>query len=377
VFEPTGCLDGDYNLWKGFGVSRSSSGSWDKLKTHIKDNICRGNEEHYEYMINWMARGLQELDSAGEVAIVLKGEEGTGKGTLCHAYGKLFGQHYKHVSHAKHVTGNFNSILRDALLVFADEAFWAGDKQGESVLKTLITEERLTIEQKGKEASQERNRIKLIIASNYDWVVPAGTKSRRFCVFDVKSDQMQNRDYFKAINEELELGGYSKMLDELLNIDLRNFDVSKAPKTDALIEQRIHSLQTSDSWWMGRLQIGTLSDGSLEWSGTIMCNDLYNDYVRHCQEVGMNRKLNKHQLTYRLKKLLDEKGPNSRSVRYRDEFNELAIGREFEFPNLQVCRIAFEKHIGQMINWDESCTLDPKDIKDKVVSIQSDKNKPF
>ena len=61
------------------------------------------------------------------------------------------------------------AILQDKLLVFADEAFWAGDKQAEGVLKGMVTEEMNVIEHKGKDAFKVKNYIRLIVASNYEW----------------------------------------------------------------------------------------------------------------------------------------------------------------------------------------------------------------
>ena len=41
--------------------------------------------------------------------------------------------------------------MRDKLVVYADEAFWAGDKKAEGVLKAMITEDTIQIEMKGKD----------------------------------------------------------------------------------------------------------------------------------------------------------------------------------------------------------------------------------
>ena len=73
--------------------------------------------------------------------MVLRGGRGTGKGVVARAIGRLFGQHFVHVSHARHLTGNFNAHLAECVLLFVDEAFWAGDKQGEAQLKRMITED--------------------------------------------------------------------------------------------------------------------------------------------------------------------------------------------------------------------------------------------
>ena len=46
----------------------------------------------------------------------------------------------------------FNQHLKDALLVFVDEGFWAGDKTAEGILKGMVTEKYFMCEPKGKDA---------------------------------------------------------------------------------------------------------------------------------------------------------------------------------------------------------------------------------
>lgn len=48
--------------------------------------------------------------------------------------------------------------LRDCIALFADEAFWAGDRAGESVLKMLVTEPVIPIEGKGRDLVLVPNR---------------------------------------------------------------------------------------------------------------------------------------------------------------------------------------------------------------------------
>ena len=54
------------------------------------------------------------------------------EGVFCSQFGALYGPHFIQISQASHLTGHFNSHLKDKLLVYADEAFWAGDKKAES-----------------------------------------------------------------------------------------------------------------------------------------------------------------------------------------------------------------------------------------------------
>ena len=71
------------------------------------------------------------------------------------------------------------------MALFADEAFFAGDKQHDGVLKGLITEPTLPIEGKFQNVVEVLNVLHVMIASNSDWIVPASQDERRYCVLDV------------------------------------------------------------------------------------------------------------------------------------------------------------------------------------------------
>jgi len=51
--------------------------------------------------------------------------------------------------------------LHSCLFLFADEAYWPGDKAAEGKLKTRISEGTITIEAKGFNAIAAKNRLKL------------------------------------------------------------------------------------------------------------------------------------------------------------------------------------------------------------------------
>ena len=118
----------------------------------------------------------------------MRGLKGIGKGQVGQMLMRIFQNHSLHITQSKHLVGNFNAHLVDALFLFLDEAFWAGDKQGEGTLKALITERTLMIEPKGVDAFQMPNRLKILIASNNEWAVPASADERRYFVLDVPED---------------------------------------------------------------------------------------------------------------------------------------------------------------------------------------------
>jgi phage/plasmid-associated DNA primase len=142
---------------------------------------------------------VEGLTEQGEVAVVMRGIEGCGKGTLAKVLLHILGQHGVAISNTKHLTGNFNGHLRDTVLLFADEAFHARDKAHVGVLKALITEPTLAIEAKFQNAVQMPNYVHLMMASNEDWVIPASLEARRFLVLKVLASMANNTAYFAAI----------------------------------------------------------------------------------------------------------------------------------------------------------------------------------
>jgi phage/plasmid-associated DNA primase len=222
--------DGFLNLWRGYGFA-PKAGCCEKFKAHIKDIVCAGNQIHYEYLLGWIARAVQMPSVQGEVAIVLRGDTRTGKGTFGHALRRLFGQHGMHISSSRHLVGHFNQHLRDCVLLFCDEAFFAGDKPNISTLKSLITEPVIPIEGKYVNPVQSPNLLHVLMASNDDWVVPAMIGEERFFVLDVSSARKGDHKYFGETDAELENGGYGAFLHEMLNWDISSsmFDRCRRP----------------------------------------------------------------------------------------------------------------------------------------------------
>jgi len=279
VFEPGKETASDvYNIWRGWAVNALPGGSCEKYLAHVRENICSGNEEVFEYLLDWMALAVQKPDQPGHTAIVLRGSQGAGKGSFAKHFGKLFGQHFKQVTDAKHLVGSFNAHLRDCVLLFADEAIAAHDRRHESMLKTMVTEENLIVEAKGVDAAVERNYLHLILASNDDWVVPTGIDDRRFVVLDVGGAHIQDGSYFADIARELSSGGYETLLHMLMTRPVAKFDPRSRPRTAALQDQKAHSFSPEAKWFFDALQVGAIDDASLADGALIPTGSLVYDY---------------------------------------------------------------------------------------------------
>lgn len=337
TFKPNGEpeINGRLNLWRGWGVV-PRQGVWSLMRDHIINVLADGNEEHGRYIIKWAAWAVQHPDKVPEVALVFQGAEGTGKGFFGRAMMRIFGQHGLQISSVRHLAGNFNAHLRDTCLLFADEAFWAGDKTVEGTLKRVLTEDTLFIELKGIDGFKCPNFLHVIIASNEDWVVPTGPDARRFAVFRVSSERKQDETYFAALNHELQNGGLEAMLNDLQSMDLTGFHPRRAPKTEALREQQITSLKPEEAWLLSLLQAGRLPGASDEKPDIALARDLLDDLRESSPQA-------KYISAHRLGIFLREKGvvPGQR----------VENARCWRFPPLSEMRAAWEKRMPDFV-WD-------------------------
>jgi len=287
VLQPEGATPpGCYNLWSGFAVTPMPGNSGPMID-HVY-MLCDGAREQAEYVLDWLALCVQRPGSRPEVALVLRGGRGTGKGTVFRVMLTIFGRHGLHITQPKHLVGNFNSHLRYALFLFADEAHWPGDRSAEGVLKALITEPTVAIEMKGHDVFTAPNRIKLAMASNNEWVVPAGADERRYCVIDVSNARAQDHTYFAALNAWIDANGAAIFLDHLLQRDLSNFNARAVPKTAALDRQKIEGMPALDRWIMEALDTAQGLDGQ-EWTESpqsVPCSAATLGFEAYCKRVG-------------------------------------------------------------------------------------------
>jgi len=250
VFDPSGREKSSvYNLFKGFPLT-PKQGDWSKMRKHIFQVICNSNSEHFDYVMAWMARAVQDPggDKPG-VALVLKGGKGIGKGVFANYFGAIFGEAFLPIADSESFTGKFNMHLSKSLVVFLDEAVWGGDKRAEGKLKQLITEPTIMFEPKGIDSMALRSFINVIIASNEDWVVPATGDERRYCVLQPSEKYQKNTEYFGAILKEQRGGGSEAMMYDLLQHDYQAVDLRMAPITDGLVEQVQESLPNVWEFW--------------------------------------------------------------------------------------------------------------------------------
>lgn len=350
VFEPTASgEDKKYNLWKGFSCS-PKPGDCSIFLDHLKTNVCSGNEKHYNWLLAWLANMFQDPCNKPGIALVLRGERGTGKTKFGEIIGSLIAKHYKIISKAAHLTGQFNAQLENTLLLQVEEAFWAGDKNAEGVLKDLITSDALFIERKGLDPYTTKNYIRLLITSNEDWVIPAGPDERRFAVFDVAGHCKQDHNYFAEMDKQIQNGGREALLYELMNLDISNFNLWDIPKTSALFKQKLASLPVIEQWWLDCLVKGQ-NTNLVGWEAEPMIEEVYKSYTDYVEKIiGLRRKASLISFSMNIKKLMPDGFFKNRNSITKIDGTRAST---YMFPPLEECREFMSNYVDFNINWGE------------------------
>lgn len=342
-----------YNLWRGWAVE-PRPGDWSLMKRLLRDVLCRGHEESFDYVLRWSAFMVQNPHVPAEVALVFKGTKGVGKGTFGRALKSLAGMHGKQVAQAEHFVGRFNEHLMDCILLFVDEGYWAGDPKAAGALKNLITEPVMTFEPKGRPIVSGPNMLHVVIASNEDWIVPASADERRFAVFEADSDARKRlpSGFFDGLNAQMACGGLPAMLHELLSIDLRDWHPrSSIPNTQALVDQKVQAFRREplSFWWFRTLEAGACDPKEHEafWTETSVDVDsigkekMLVEIGSVAKGMGRPGQFSKKAVAQFLKSVgVDVNAKDSRGARV------------WRIPALAEARAAFARHVGGTLDWD-------------------------
>jgi hypothetical protein len=243
-------------------------------------------------------------------------------------------------------------------------------RKGEQVLKALTTEDTFQLHRKFCDPIPVKNRLRIMIASNNDWIVPVGLKGRRNLVLDVSDRYADENDpASKAYWERLQaqFGNYAPddgraaMLYDFLHMNLSGFNIRAVPTTAAKTEQKLLSLRGTKAWLYealceGAIDVSDISSGAgwvpvrVGWRAaevTISTDEAYGSYIeytKHRHERPDRKPQWSKAIRNALKGQVKETRPAANGGRRRS----------FIFAPLEDCRRQFARYIGDPdLKWEE------------------------
>lgn len=340
TFDPSGKeYENAFNLWRGFAVE-PCDGDIDKYLQHVYEIICDNNNAKYEWLCAWLANMVQCPSEKPGTALVLQGGEGAGKNIFTAPWGAIYGVHCVELHHVNQLTGHFNGLLKDKMLVVADEVIWGGNRKEGNVLRSLITAERLNIELKGMEAFSVPAYFRLIMITNNQWAVPAAGDSRRYFVLKVNPKRTGDMAYFNRL-ARVPAGAILKYF---LQYAIRDdINLRQAPWTPELQIQRELSAEPIVAWWLARLQEGQILHG-VPWDEPVECRKViaaYSNSDRYSRSTETEFGIGLKRLVHGLKKTRKVLVPRGEQK------------TAYQFPPLAKCRRDYERMFanGNRLEW--------------------------
>lgn len=209
----------------------------------ISEGISGNDSTVNDYIIKWIANIIQNPGIKNEVALVLNGVSGTGKTTFTDILCNLLTGFSKTIQGVKRLTGEYNSVIENKMLIVANELDIADSnfEREMNALKAIITDDQKDCRKIYEDYYTCENVCNFIFCSNYDDSITLNYDDRRYCVIKTSDKFKGNFEFFKQL-KELPESFYDNLLSYFMKIDLSDFNPREFPITEArenLIENNI------------------------------------------------------------------------------------------------------------------------------------------
>jgi hypothetical protein len=330
--DPTNSVDEDtFNTFEGLAITEEMAYEYVASEQDLTDlevwlefingSWCRNDEKLFQFVIRWFACNVQRPGHKLGTALVLRGEEGAGKGHVVQTLAKIIGKrHFLQPTSQDEVLGDFNEMVDDKLLIYADEMYWGGEKKKGSILKKLLTEGNLTINAKGLPHRSATNRFNMIFASNEEWVVSAGMSSRRYNVLEVDGEAMTKMSS-KEKERLCNINPYV-VAAFLYKVNLEGFNATEIIETIGLRKQKEHSMSPVHKWYMDELLMGDIFDQQGVW---VSKASLYESFIESGMGNNVYSKVSKVQFFKELSSLYSFKTAKKREEPHMNPVHSLLI----------------------------------------------------
>jgi hypothetical protein len=275
------------NTFGGFKHAKKDYATYSKIikskvnimKDYIFEILSSGNQEHYDYLINWYANVCQ--GKRNKTILYLKGIEGIGKSTLSNFICEhVIGNKIVCKGDSSYLKpGSFNMELLGKIYCVFEElpVFSKYEWQGvASSLKDLTDGAKIKYNEKYVKSFESENLLNIVINTNVDALTHS--EGRRIFIVDVSTKREKDSEYFGMLHKNCindVVGG--AFYNYLLSIDTSKFKPQNFPETTGKKDAIVNLLDTEYRFLKDNY---ILEKKSIE---KVSCNDLYLEYQTYCE----------------------------------------------------------------------------------------------
>lgn len=202
------CPSNHFNMWRKFSMEMINDyepklAERDIILNHIKI-LCNNEESVYDYFIKWIAQMIQYPEMKSTCATLIS-KQGAGKGTLMRLFEKMLGNKkiFQTTTPSRDVFGEFNGQMANSFLVNLDELSKKDTKDSIGIIKGLITEPMLTINNKQISKFDIISYHRFIITTNNEEPITTDKDERRLFIIKSSDEKCGDKEYFSLLYEYL------------------------------------------------------------------------------------------------------------------------------------------------------------------------------
>lgn len=319
-----------FNLWRAFDMEfienyEHKEEELQMILNHIKI-LCNNDEQVYDYFVKWIGQMIK-YPATKTICPTLISKEGAGKGTLMRLFEKMLGSDkiYETTKPSRDVWGDFNGRMANTFLVNFNELGKKETIESMNYIKGLITDPKITINNKGVSQYDINSFHRFIITTNNEEPITTTKDDRRKIIIRSSDELIGNKEYFdtmyKIILEDVNV--IKTCYEYFKNIDgLDKFLSIPMPTTEYQDELKELSTNPIENW-LKDFVIRNAGNG--EETVTLTSKEAYSDFRDWLKQSGIQYELNNIQFSVRLKRL------NITGI----ETKHTKIGNKIEF-NIQI-----------------------------------------
>jgi YHS domain-containing protein len=241
----------------------------------LMDHVCNRKPELKTYLTNWFAHMVQKPTENAQTAIIMTGEQGTGKDTIGGILGKyvIGEQFFKDYTSSEQFWDSHDCGTEGKVFVKLQEAVGYLAHQNNGRFKARITAPTESYNPKGLKAYEVTNLAHYFVTTNEDCPVKMEETDRRFVLIRTGSYQRGVTTFWDDVRKELETYKAGAVIGQYLKgIDLTGFRTTAIPRSefrDHMIEVARDPLEGFVTSWTGE---------------NTKAADLYTSYRIHCGE---------------------------------------------------------------------------------------------
>lgn len=194
VFEKEGLVY--YNGWKPSGLE-GMQGDISKFLRHLA--YILPDEREQGIMLDFMAHNIQHEGEKIHWALLLQGEQGTGKSYFGYVMRKMLGASNVSNPNNENLHENYTAWQANCSLVVIEEMMARGRLELMNKLKPMITQDIASIREMHKPVYEQPNRFNMLMFTNHQDAIIIDNTDRRYCILFSPAKPMEREAYYKEL----------------------------------------------------------------------------------------------------------------------------------------------------------------------------------